>query len=151
MTRSSRDSGQVRLSDGVVVALILSLLAGFALVFVGRSRELSNETRCTNQLSQLGSAFHQYHDDWKCLPTESWNNPRFMERPPDTHGHTSFYCYLLPYVNEQAQLAALMGDATTAGNLASAKPVALFLCPARHAIKVPASPALRDFGYRQSW
>lgn len=137
------------LIDLTVLAGIVGISLSLAMVAVPRTRAKSQLTECTNNLKQMGLAFKSYHDNDKCLPTEKTPN-RYFWLTATRHGCTSFYCDLLPYVEEKEQFKLLMGDRATPGDLSKAKPVKLFLCPDRHTVTKGTKRAFRDFGCRQS-
>lgn len=152
MTRSSlrvRDGFSVL--DLAVVVFVLGTGLGLLVVALQETRAEDQRANCTNNLRQLGLALHSYHDTTSSLPSENVDNPHYIKKLPATHGHTSFYCFLLPYVEEAKQLMPTMGRAgQTAGDLTKAQPVKIFLCPDRHILTNATKVALRDYGYRQS-
>ena len=60
--------------------------------------------QCRNNLKQLGIAFHNYHDNFTCLPS-GWIGVDLASGEPDPYGTTGFGwgAMLLPYI-EQAPL-----------------------------------------------
>lgn len=136
--------------DLLVVIAIIGVLIGLlfpALPGVGARKR---QVMCTNNLKQLGLAFHTFHDGERHLPSENVDNQRYWKKLPSTHGRTSFYCYLLPYVEESRQYKMVMGNRANAGDMTKAQPIRVFVCPDRHEITETTAVALRDYGYRQS-
>lgn len=136
--------------DLLAVSFILAVAVCLVVAALPRVRAADQQAGCSNNLKQVGLAFHSYHDNEKCLPSEGADNPNYIKKIPSTHGHTSFYCYLLPYLEESKQWKVLMGNKSQVGDLTKAQPVKLFLCPDRHKVTGATKLALRDFGYRRS-
>ncbi|HZZ77420.1 MAG TPA: DUF1559 domain-containing protein [Gemmataceae bacterium] len=111
----------------VVLALIAMLLA-LLLVSIGKVREAAALSQSTNNLRQIGLAFHQFHDVHRYLPYNGTEAPysvsgRKRGGPAvalqDSTGSWAFM--ILPYVDQQALFATR--DTSTG--------VAVFLCPGR--------------------
>ena len=64
-----RKPGQV-----LVELLILLVLAGLLLSFVGRVRESANQMNCRNNLRQIGLAVNSYHDTYGLFPLAALSN-----------------------------------------------------------------------------
>jgi prepilin-type N-terminal cleavage/methylation domain-containing protein len=141
MTRRScpRRTPGFTLIELLVVIAIIAILIALLVPAVQKVREAAARTQCTNNLKQLGVAFHGFHDVQKAFPNEGQNQG------------VSFYTYLLPYI-EQAPLynqifpafqAAINGNLTNASANKAAYVTAcnqvnngngtipLFLCPSR--------------------
>ncbi|MBY0527992.1 MAG: DUF1559 domain-containing protein [Gemmataceae bacterium] len=120
-----RKRGAFSLIELLVVIAIIAVLLGLLLVAVQKARESAARADCTNNLKQMGLAFHGYHDSLGAFPTEN-------------RCHPSLYYSLLPYVEQDNAVGM---DATVV------PPVRLFLCPSRRSTAVG---ALRDYGYAAS-
>jgi prepilin-type N-terminal cleavage/methylation domain-containing protein/prepilin-type processing-associated H-X9-DG protein len=132
----------------LVVIAIIAILIGLLVPAVQKVREAAARTQCSNNLKQLGLAFHNFHDVYKKFPAEG-----------TTQG-ISWYTRLLPYVEQSAIYnriwpafqAAIQADPVTypypAGVVAQYQAAAslvtpnmavpIFLCPSRRGTDVGA-------------
>jgi prepilin-type N-terminal cleavage/methylation domain-containing protein len=124
MTRANSRRPGFSLIELLVVVAIIAILIGMLLVAVQKAREAANRASCSNNLHQLGLAFHYFHDSNGYMPTENTDPALNITQ------HVSFYVQLLPYVD--------------ADNLDANVPVSSFLCPSR---RTTAAGAKRDYGY----
>jgi prepilin-type N-terminal cleavage/methylation domain-containing protein/prepilin-type processing-associated H-X9-DG protein len=119
----------------LVVIAIIAILIGLLLPAVQKVREAASRTQCTNNLKQLGLAFHNYHDTNQKFPSEV------------TGYEPSIFVVILPYIEQQnlyQQLIAAYkpdnsGDPTMV-TIAAAAPVKTYICPSRRSTS--AGPAV---------
>ena len=86
----------------LVVIAIIGLLLGLLLPAVQRVREAANAMICANNLRQLGIAAHNFHTDYKKLPSGLYGTN--LSSPSTLNGHfAGVLTALLPYL-EQSNL-----------------------------------------------
>ena len=102
----------------LVVIAIIAILIGLLLPAIQRVREAANQTRCRNNLKQIGLAVHNYVTATGFVPSEG-GGPTANGGPGDS---ASVFFNLLPYLEQQA----VYDCASTAGQN---QVLGIFLCP----------------------
>ena len=95
-TVTNKQSG-FTLVELLVVIAIIGILIALLLPAVQAAREAARRMQCTNNLKQLGLAFHTYHDANRSFPAMRCG-------PSDdiSWGMTSYFVMLLPYFEQGA-------------------------------------------------
>ncbi|RCS46131.1 DUF1559 domain-containing protein [Bremerella cremea] len=123
--RRFREAG-FTLVELLVVIAIIGVLIALLLPAVQQAREAARRMQCSNNLKQLGLAFHNFHDTFGSLPPAALANE-----------YASFYPLIMPYLEmgntvEQIDLTRKM---TTGANdtfiKSDASAVPMVLCPSR--------------------
>jgi prepilin-type N-terminal cleavage/methylation domain-containing protein len=147
-TRSVRRSAFTLIELLVVIAIIAILIA-LLVPAVQKVREAAARTQCTNNLKQIGLAWHMHHDTLKYFPTSGarwWdqaNGPIPAKREPSplaldlTTQMAGWTFQILPYIEQtalwqQSPRANNNGTGTANKNsVIDAMPIATYTCPTR--------------------
>ncbi|MFM7072143.1 MAG: DUF1559 domain-containing protein [Planctomycetota bacterium] len=126
----------------LVVIAIIGVLVALLLPAVQAAREAARRTQCTNNLKQMGLAFHNHHDTYGFLPHggRGWTDPPTYINGTAQVGLTQLAGWgfqILPFI-EQNALWEGSGKTTDADRQIQviSTPVAAFFCPTRRAPKV---------------
>jgi prepilin-type N-terminal cleavage/methylation domain-containing protein/prepilin-type processing-associated H-X9-DG protein len=139
-----RPHGGFTLIELLVVIAIIAILIGLLLPAVQKVREAAARTQCSNNLKQIGTAFHNYHSAHDRFP------PGFVSLAASTDAESEgpgwgWGAILLPYLeqdNLHRQIDFTKDIADPANAAARVRPLKVFLCPSDS----PPSPVITVSG-----
>jgi prepilin-type N-terminal cleavage/methylation domain-containing protein len=120
-TRSPRPA--FTLIELLVVVAIIAVLIGLLLPAVQKVRESAASTQCKNNLKQLVTAVHHFHEQRRTMPPyfgiypgrNGTTSPALESNGSRRSVYGSWFAHLLPYVEQQNLYNVLQGDVTATG------------------------------------
>lgn len=116
----------------LVVIAIIAVLVGLLVPAVQKVRDSAARMQCSNNLKQIGTAFHNYHSHFKRFPTGFASKANAVDGPSLGPGW-GWGAHLLPYLEQDAlyaQIAFGKDISDPANSAARSTSVPVFLCPA---------------------
>jgi len=142
-TSTNKQSG-FTLVELLVVIAIIGILISLLLPAVQAAREAARRMQCTNNLKQIGLAFHTYHDANRSFPAMRCG-------PSDdiSWGQQSYFVMLLPYFEQGALYSVITAKSPPASANGTYNPGAG--TPASDVQSWPCSIALDYWGDGTNW
>ncbi|MDZ7617231.1 MAG: DUF1559 domain-containing protein [Patescibacteria group bacterium] len=123
--------GAFTLVELLVVITIICILISLLLPAVQSAREAARRLQCSNNLKQMGLAFHNYAMTWRVLPDAGKDKPANATTPcggccsSPNRGDWNFLYQIMPYI-EQQNLYDEPSD-----SIIYMTPVPAYYCPSR--------------------
>jgi prepilin-type N-terminal cleavage/methylation domain-containing protein/prepilin-type processing-associated H-X9-DG protein len=138
MTTRTPNGRGFTLIELLVVIGVIGILIAILLPAVQKVREAANRVQCTNNVKQVGLAMHAFHNDYQRFPPGSANDVAPFGTAASAGWGSSWWVYLLPYLEQQNLFAKwqFSGNSgfSNASNLAAADNVFI------KTMKCPSSP-----------
>jgi prepilin-type N-terminal cleavage/methylation domain-containing protein len=140
MRHRSRSRRAFTLIELLVVVAIIAILIGLLLPAVQKVREAAANTRCKNNLKQLGVAAHNFHNARGSLPSYNGIYPAVNNstvQSGNTHAvYGGWFVHLMPYLELDNTYQQISSDVQQYGNTMTAVsfPGGTLITPAQPAV-----------------
>jgi prepilin-type N-terminal cleavage/methylation domain-containing protein/prepilin-type processing-associated H-X9-DG protein len=113
----------------LVVIAIIAILIALLVPAVQKVRAAAAITQCTNNLKQMGLAFHGYHGDNKKFPPGYLATGAYVNGATDTTPGWGWGTYILPYLEQASLFNQLNLSQPVQNSPAIQTMVTVYICP----------------------
>src|SRR5262249_26910646 len=93
-------AGAFSLVELMIVIALLAALVGLLVPAVQRAREAANRNSCQNNLRQIATALHNYHDDQGAFPAGYVASAPYVDGATDTSPGWGWGVKILPFLDQ---------------------------------------------------
>ncbi|WP_437188040.1 DUF1559 domain-containing protein [Planctomicrobium sp. SH668] len=157
MMTSARKRSGFTLIELLVVIAIIGVLVSLLLPAVQQAREAARRSQCRNNLKQLSLAVHNYMDSNTCTPLHMHRIASDYAGGNGRAGGKSWYCGLLPYVDQSAAYNRLnfsdgegwnaFAAGTSTQMQVSRVRISMFICPSESVTNAVQGIGAANFSY----
>ena len=124
----------------LVVIAIIAILIALLVPAVQKVREAAARTQCMNNLKQIGLAFHNYHNNFKCFPNAGSDGPNKDCCNASTRAGWTWMFHITPFIEQ----GGVFNNPTDSAVAQTA--ISTYYCPSRRQPTLYSNGGRGDYG-----